>query len=161
MENHDNIITFVEVKDGRNQLKPMKEKKPKNTWKRARPSSSTTSSDNTELVLQLQPSKTSTYRLDSEFMGDVHSAASTLITFCLEQPDQSQQRRNVYDLLNACERLVCLLYGIDHNDVNDVRCQLFSTKGIQSHFLQQRVYYTNIYCMPIIKLASGEKHWKD
>ena len=36
-------------------------------------------------------------------------------------------------LLNTCERLVCLLYGIDHNDVSDVRCQLFSTKGAQSH----------------------------
>ena len=39
------------------------------------------------------------------------------------------------DFLNACERLVCLLYGIDHNDVNGVRYQLFLTKGIQSHLL--------------------------
>ena len=39
------------------------------------------------------------------------------------------------DLFNACERLVCRLYGIDHNDVNDVRYQLFSTKGAQSHLL--------------------------
>ena len=38
-------------------------------------------------------------------------------------------------MMNACERLVCLLYGIDHNDVNDVRYQLFSTKGAQSHLL--------------------------
>ena len=29
--------------------------------------------------------------------------------------------------------LSCLLYGIDHNDVNDVRYQLFSIKGAQSH----------------------------
>ena len=36
------------------------------------------------------------------------------------------------DLLNAC---VCRLYGIDHNNVSDVRYQLFSTKGAQSHLL--------------------------
>ena len=40
---------------------------------------------------------------------------------------------NVDDgLLNACERLVCVL---DHNDVNDVRYKLFSTKGAQSYLL--------------------------
>ena len=37
--------------------------------------------------------------------------------------------------MNACERLACLLYGIDHNDVNDVGYQLFSTRGAQSHLL--------------------------
>ena len=31
------------------------------------------------------------------------------------------------DLLNA--------YGIDHNDVNDIRYQVFLTKGAQSHLL--------------------------
>ena len=31
------------------------------------------------------------------------------------------------DLLNA--------YGIDHNDVNDIRYQSFLTKGAQSHLL--------------------------
>ena len=32
--------------------------------------------------------------------------------------------------------LVCLLYGIDQNDVNDVRYQfIFSTKRAQSHLL--------------------------
>ena len=37
--------------------------------------------------------------------------------------------------VDACERLVYLLYGIDYNDVNDGRYQVFLTKGAQSHLL--------------------------
>ena len=58
------------------------------------------------------------------------------------------------DLLNACERLVCLLYRIDHNDVNDVRCKLFSTKGAQSHLLTptRDALYTSPCYVQIINL---------
>ena len=62
------------------------------------------------------------------------------------------------DLFNACEGLVCLLYGIDYNDVNDVRYRLFSTKGAKSHLLPPTRYalYTHLQ----VQIIKHLKEWK-
>ena len=74
------------------------------------------------------------------------------------------------DLLNACERLVCLLYGIDHNDVSDVRYELFFDKKspitpASSHkgcIIQALAKHLPSTCyMQIIKVESGEMHLKE
>ena len=103
----------------------------------------------------------------SVFLGKGKKKAFEIVQKC-PQGRQSMQSLGTSwnvddDLLNACERLVCLLYGIDHNDVNDVRYQLFSTKGTQSHLLPlpQGMHYTSTCYVQIIKLESGEMHLKE